>query len=144
MKINSFKGEYYYLSNFYHPCLTWHDDLLYLNSEAAYQAAKTLDKTTRAKFQGLTPWNAKKLGRQIKMREDWDQVKLQIMWEVIWSKFMFHPYLKFRLAQTGEEELTELNNWGDSYWGVCDGQGENHLGRLLMELRKILQKEIYG
>jgi hypothetical protein len=134
-KIDSFDGKYRFLSNFYHPCLIYYEGLMYLNSEAAYQAAKTTDTELRKQFQNLEPNDSKKLGRRIKIREDWDQVKLQVMWEILWYKFTSHQDLKDALIRTGDAYLEEGNSWNDVYWGVCDELGMNHLGRLLMELR---------
>ena len=64
------------------------------------------------------------------------------MARVIRLKFTQHPVLAARLLQTGEEELIEGNTWNDRFWGQCQGVGENHLGRLLMELRTALRKEV--
>ena len=42
-----------------------------------------------------------------------------------------------KLMATGNEEIVELNNWNDVYWGsTLDGRGENHLGKLLIKLRE--------
>ena len=47
--------------------------------------------------------------------------------------------LALALKYTGDAELIEGNNWGDTFWGVCNGVGENHLGKLLMARRAQLR-----
>lgn len=37
--------------------------------------------------------------------------------------------------RTGESILIEKNTWGDTYFGVCNGVGENNLGKDLMSIR---------
>lgn len=69
------------------------------------------------------------------MRDDWDLIKDDVMYEVCLSKFLKNPILLQKLIDTGNEELVEGNTWGDRYWGVCDGVGKNHLGKILMRLR---------
>ena len=71
------------------------------------------------------------------MRDDWSFHKLGIMREIVRKKFL-HKNLADRLLDTWDAELIEGNNWGDQYWGVCRGQGQNHLGRILMDIRESL------
>jgi ribA/ribD-fused uncharacterized protein len=128
--------------------------------EHAYQAAKTLDLKKREKFSlennpKLTAAGAKRLGRKLKLREDWEAVKLDIMRGLLIQKFI-HPQLRDQLIATGNAELIEGNWWEDRWWGVCYGgqpggfhkrtcdcgphepTGENNLGKLLMEIREQL------
>ena len=133
--IKEFKGEYSFLSNF-HFCIVEHNSLLFSNSEAAFQAAKSKDPMVRQLFTGLNGVLAKRLGNQIRLREDWEQVKDQIMYECLKNKFSTDDQnLKSRLIATGNEELVEGNTWGDIYWGVCNGVGQNKLGKILMKVR---------
>lgn len=133
--ISSFRDEYFFLSNFY-PVEIKLDGIVYLNAETAFQAQKTLDVEERRKFSMLkNPVQAKRLGRKVKLRDDWEEVKLDIMTEVVSQKFLQHPHLIEMLLQTGDEELVEGNKWGDRFWGVCKGKGENHLGKILMKIR---------
>ena len=69
------------------------------------------------------------------LRKDWEQVKDDIMYEVVRAKFIQHPILAQQLLDTRDAELIEGNNWGDTYWGVCNGYGKNMLGRILMRVR---------
>lgn len=133
--ISSFRDEYFFLSNFY-PVEIKLDGIVYPNAEAAFQAQKTLDVEERRKFSMLkNPVQAKRLGRKVKLRDDWEEVKLEIMTEIVSQKFLQHPHLIEMLLQTGDEELVEGNKWGDRFWGVCKGKGENHLGKILMKIR---------
>lgn len=136
--IRGFEKEYRFLSNF-EPCEIEYDGQTYLSSEAAYQAAKTLDKTVRSQFQTLDASASKKLGRKVEMRPDWDQVKDAVMMEILTYKFTQHPTLKEKLLATGDQYLEETNWWGDTYWGVCNGVGRNQLGKTLMQIREKLK-----
>lgn len=135
--ISSFRDEYFFLSNFY-PVEIKLDGIVYPNAESAFQAQKTLDVEERRKFSMLkNPVQAKRLGRKVKLRDDWEEVKLDIMTEVVSQKFLQHPYLIEMLLQTGDEELIEGNKWGDRFWGACKGKGKNHLGKILMKIRDV-------
>lgn len=137
MSVSEFRGSHYFLSNFY-SCQVLYQGLTYPSSENAFQAAKSTDPDVRARFLTLSPNEAKGLGRRIKMREDWDTIKLNVMWDVLVAKFNGNPLLKEKLMATGTTILQEGNTWHDTYWGIDlqTGKGENHLGRLLMELRE--------
>ena len=134
--IKEFQGEYRYLSNFYHSPLEY-KGIKYLNAEAAFQAQK--EEGRQAEFSNLDPSQAKRLGRQVKLRSDWDEVKDQIMYEVVSRKFLQNPPLMFKLIHTDDQELEEGNSWGDTYWGVCNGTGQNKLGKILMTVRTLLR-----
>ena len=135
--IGPFSGEYRYLSNF------WQEHMRDgLSNEHFFQAEKSLDPEERAfVMRASGPIEAKKRGRQITLREDWDLVKNQVMLSNLRNKFYLDSSLGFALASTGNEELVEVNHWGDQYWGV-DGIGENHLGILLMQVRAEIQNNI--
>lgn len=135
--ITSFSGEYRWLSNFA-PSLVVFDGVVYPTVENAYQAAKTQQKY-RDPFRHCTPGQAKRLGRTVDMRADWEQVKVAVMRELIEKKFMANTKHGNMLIATGDAELIEGNTWGDRFWGVCGGVGLNILGRLLMEHRFFLQ-----
>lgn len=132
--ISEFRGEYYFLSNFYAAaCML--DGETYPTVEHAFAAAKTLDPAQRAKIKAAaSPGDAKRLGRKVKLREGWDDMRLEVAKALIESKFS-NPSLMDKLVETGRRELIEGNSWGDSYWGMSGGKGENHLGQILMRLR---------
>lgn len=131
--IDSFFGEYRWLSNFY-PSLIWMDGLHYPFVENAYQAAKTNDYKLKKQFQMLSPKEAKKLGNYVELRSDWEDVKYSIMEYCCYQKFQ-DPVLKSWLLSTGDAELIEGNYWNDTYWGICKGVGQNNLGKILMKVR---------
>lgn len=139
----SFNGQYKFLSNFHSSQIEF-EGLVYPTVEHAYQAAKTLDNIVREFIRNqVTPGEAKRAGRNISLREDWEDVKLTIMATLLRKKF-YDPVLKAALLQTGEAELKELNYWHDQFWGSCtclkhNDTGDNNLGRLLMELREELR-----
>lgn len=138
--INSFTGKYRFLSNFW-PARVTYEGIEYPTTEHAYQAAKTLDVLDRIIISHLTtPGQAKRAGKDIKLREDWEHVKVGIMRELLQQKFSRHTDLAHLLVDTGDEELVEGNTWGDVFWGVCRGKGQNVLGHLLMEVRKDLKE----
>ena len=62
------------------------------------------------------PSDAKKLGRDLTLRPDWEKVKVRLMYEICMCKFMQNPELRDKLLATGESTLIEGNNWGDYFW----------------------------
>ncbi len=141
MKINSFRGEYSFLSNFYEVPVTY-EGLTYQNSEAAYQAQKCADTKDREAFTAMNPAEAKKAGRTVTLRKDWEDVKISIMTGIVRAKFEQNPDLAERLIATKDAYLEEGNNWGDRVWGTVNGEGANNLGLILMDTRKLLQSTI--
>jgi ribA/ribD-fused uncharacterized protein len=138
--ITSFKDKNRWLSNFW-PCLVQLDCIEYPSVENAYQAAKTLG--SRESFQSCTAAQAKRLGRKLSIRSDWEELKVRVMQELLMQKFSKQNLaLREALKATGDEELVEGNTWGDIFWGVCNDVGENNLGKLLMQVRtKILAED---
>ena len=138
-KIAEFQGEYRFLSNFW-PATVVYEGITYPTSEHAYQAAKTLDVEQRKRIAALqTPAEAKSAGRALKLRDDWESVKFTVMEDVVRFKFTHHDDLRAKLLATGDAYLEEGNNWGDEVWGVCNGKGENRLGKILMKIRSELK-----
>ena len=135
-EIDYFREEYEFLSNFY-PAKILFEGITYYNAEAAYQAQKCTAQADKLKFALLPPDEAKKLGRKVAMRPDWDEAKLDIMQRIVSAKFTQNPTLAQDLLDTGDKILKEGNYWRDLYWGVDlrTGEGENHLGKILMALR---------
>lgn len=143
--INNFRGKYYFLSNFYSAPVKY-DGISYQNNEAAFQAAKCMSRDKRIAFSTLLPNEAKKLGRKISLRPDWEEVKFNVMREIVHEKFTQNPDLLERLLATNDAELIEGNTWHDNLYGDCSCpkcqaiEGKNMLGKILMDERKI-QKE---
>ena len=110
-------------------------DLIFNSVEAAYQAAKCADPNDCLKFLTLDALQAKRFGKQIQVRADWNGMKESLMLELVMQKFLI-PDLARRLLETGDAELIEGNRWGDTFWGVdvCFGCGANKLGVILMRV----------
>lgn len=139
--IDRFVGDFAFLSNFY-PSTIRYEGILYGTIEHVYQAYKTIDESERNIVRSAkTPGEAKKLGRSVTLRPDWDKIKVNLMQEFIRLKFE-NPLLREMLLATGEADLIEGNYWNDKFWGVCRGQGENWLGKILMEVRTDIREEI--
>lgn len=136
MTIDSFSGKYYFLSNFYSATI-YYNGLSFLNNEAAFQSAKCPERANE--FCDLNPSDAKRLGRHVKLRPDWNRIKDQVMYEVCKAKFTQNAYLGRKLLETGDAILIEGNTWGDRVWGMCDGIGENRLGMILMRIRNEME-----
>lgn len=132
--ITSFCGEYFFLSNFYNAPVTWRG-VTYKNNEAAFQSAKARSHAGRARFACLNPSEAKRRGRSIPLRPDWEEIKYDVMYEVCMAKFSQNPDLKDKLLATGNRHLEEGNTWGDTVWGTVNGVGQNNLGKILMRVR---------
>lgn len=132
--INSFEGEYAFLSNFYeHPISN--GVITFPTNEHYFQAMKTLEDDERlAIARAATPGQAKRMGRSVNLRPDWESIKMDVMETAVRIKFT-DPELAAKLIATGDEELIEGNWWNDTFWGVCNGVGENHLGKILMKVR---------
>lgn len=135
--IISFRGQYAFLSNFYDATITY-AGLTYQNSEAAFQAQKCVQDYDKKKFCNLNPSEAKRLGRRVQLRSDWDSIKYRKMYEIVKAKFEQNDELRENLIATGDAHLEEGNTWGDRIWGTVNGIGENHLGITLMKVREEL------
>ena len=119
-EIRGFFDEYRYLSNFY-------------IASVRYNASE---------FTKLNPSQAKRLGRRVSLRRDWESVKYTIMKEIVYAKFSQNTALRNMLLGTGNAKLFEENTWGDTIWGTVNGQGRNYLGKILEEVRDELRKEL--
>jgi ribA/ribD-fused uncharacterized protein len=109
---------------------------MYPSTENAFMAAKTLDRDERLQFVHISPKEAKALGRTIKLRPDWNKVRVEVMYAVIFDKFYRNKGIRRWLLDTGDKLLVEGNHWNDKFWGVCEGEGENMLGKILMQIRE--------
>lgn len=140
--IDAFFGQYRFLSNFY-PAVVKFEGIVFTSTEAAYQAAKSLDPADWKRLSSMTAAESKKAGQELALREDWDEVKLDIMLDLLRQKFSKNLFWQ-RLQATAPRFLVEGNNWHDTFWGVCNGckkvgphspYGENWLGQWLMRIR---------
>ena len=140
MTIQEFRGEHFFLSNFYEAPVTY-QGLTYGSNEAAFQAQKCLSEAERLEFTALRPSDSKRRGRKVQLRPDWEQVKLGIMEDIVRAKFTQNEDLRAMLLATGDAVLEEGNSWNDTFWGIIrkTGRGQNHLGRILMRVREELK-----
>lgn len=150
--IDSFRGSYRFLSNFF-PCsvtalwgeltgIPFPQTRLVQSVEHAYQAAKAINPTDFDIIcEASSPVEAKRLGKKLrKLPDNWESRRLYVMERLLKEKFSdFNPHLKKMLIDTNNELLIEGNNWRDTFWGVYNGEGENHLGRLLMQIRESMR-----
>jgi ribA/ribD-fused uncharacterized protein len=134
-KVAEFQGKYRFLSNFWiepdGTCV-----------EIEYQRSKCMLDSDRKLFNfTMTPGAAKRIGRTVKLLDDWEEIKVGVMRELVYRKFMDHAVLARQLLATGEAELVEGNRWGDRFWGVdaISGKGSNELGKILMQIREELR-----
>ena len=134
--INSFDGEYDFLSNFYECPILWKGNL-YRNSESIYQSYKTWDNVP-FDFTKTTGSQAKKISKKLNVRPDWNKIKFDLMYEICQEKFNQNTDIAQKLMNTGDAILIEGNYWGDTYWGKCNGVGQNNLGKILMKIREEL------
>lgn len=140
LRISQFLGPYRFLSNFYPASMRFlgHD---VPTSEHAYQMCKAMgDKDIEHIATALSPAEAKRRGQLIKVRPDWNEMRLGCMKLVVRNKFTQNGILGSMLVGTGDALLIEGNKWHDKFWGVDlrTGVGENNLGKILMEVRSEL------
>lgn len=106
---------------------------------AAMKAANPADARRIVRMPG--PHEAKALGRQVRLRSDWEEIKFSVMWEVLCFKFAQNPYAVDVLIATDGRQIVEGNTWNDRVWGMTDSEsghdliGQNALGKMLMALR---------
>ena len=143
-KISAFQGKYAAFSNFY-PCFVVYEGMIFPSAEHAFQAAKTTDRNERVAFAVCpTAKEVKALGRKIQLRPDWEEIKVQVMTEVVRDKFVRNQAdkdIKKLLLSTGDALLEEANSHGDRFWGTVKGEGQNWLGKILMQVRGELQRQ---
>jgi ribA/ribD-fused uncharacterized protein len=144
--IIGFFGPYRFLSNFSPSEVTislreGSDTLLICHTvEHGFQASKALNPSERQWVtQAPTAGVAKRRGRAVKLRPDWEIVKVDVMLALLRQKFAFGTELGAKLLDTEDAQLVEENHWGDRYWGTVRGAGENMLGKCLMQVRAELQ-----
>ena len=140
-EILKFVNEFKFLSNFW-PVEIVFEDMSFPSVEHAYQASKTKDIDERKFIASLTAGQAKRAGRGVTLREDWEEIKFSIMEELVRQKFTSSFVLRKKLLATGDYIIKEGNSWGDRIWGVdiITGVGENNLGKIILKIREELKK----
>ena len=137
-KISAFLGKYAPFSNSY-PCFVEYEGMIFPSAEHAFQAAKTKDRHLRMNCAVCpTAKEAKELGNKIQLRLDWEEIKIQVMTEIVRDKFFRNQAdknIRKLLLHTGDALLEEANRHGDRFWGTVKGEGKNWLGKVLMNVR---------
>lgn len=135
-----FRDEYAFLSNMYYTKIPY-EGLIYPSVENAYQASKCINEKDKISFQTYTPVEAKRAGKKVQMKEDFNDNRIKIMQELIDIKFINNTNLAQRLTSI-TEPIIEENTWNDTFWGICNGIGENNLGKCLENTKqKIMYKK---
>ena len=149
--ISRFTGKNQYLSNFFYaPIVFGSSNIVFPTNEHGFVYFKTKNIKKRKKIRmAPDPSTVKSLGRNLKLREDWEEIKDKVMYNLVLQKFKQHPYLANQLLRTRDAELVEGNTWHDNYWGVCSCmsciggdkiiRGKNKLGKILMQVRAELR-----
>ena len=142
MAIDNFSGEFEFLSNFFR-------EIGKPTVEHFYQAAKTNDEGWKQSIiNAETPGRAKRLGRKAPMRKDWEESKVQVMFDLVRDKFK-NQILATKLIDTFPTQLIEGNKWHDNFWGECScmkcrgKEQSNMLGFILMQVRGELLAEVF-
>lgn len=139
--IAGFHGQHRFLSNFFPSPITY-EGITYGTLEHAFQAAKTTEPVLRQLVRdAMHPAEARRLGRRVILRAGWNEMREQVMLDLLRIKFS-NEELAQQLIDTGIEELIEVNHHHDTFWGVCQGEGQNKLGQLLMIVRQELNDQI--
>jgi ribA/ribD-fused uncharacterized protein len=141
MIISEFQGEHRWLSNHVLARIVY-DGHEFPTVEHAYVYSKTLVKEEQDFFLSemteMSPGQAKRIGKSLTLRPDWDLVRLDIMRDMTTQKYNI-PYYRTKLLETGDAEIVEGNTWGDTFWGKCNGVGENNLGKIIMSVREYIR-----
>ena len=155
--MHTFKGPFRFLSNFYPSRIQIEGNttryltaqeffgsrtITFATVENGYQGGKSADPDEQDRIlRAPSPGQAKRLGRRVRMRPDFEQKKFALMEDLVDAKFSQNVDLRAALLGTGNRPLVEGAPWGDRIWGVCNGVGENHLGKTLMRVRDRLRNE---
>lgn len=144
--ISRFRGQFGFLSNMY-SCQVRYMSQIFPSAEHAFQWAKNpQDDEWAATCTNtlVSSSDIKRLGKKTKLRKDWDDIRRAVMIEIVRCKFTQNEDLRFQLLNTGTENIVEGNTWHDTFWGVDvtrqPNYGENHLGRILMQVRSELEQ----
>lgn len=143
--ISDFNGTYAYLSNGYDQanCPIPFAGLQFRTAEGAFQSQKCPEQAHL--FTNLTAKEAKRLGNNLPLRPDWNDVRDQVMYNVLNAKFSQTQVMRNRLLITGDAKIEPHNLRHDNYWGSCQcaecaGKAkQNKLGVILMNIRDSLR-----
>lgn len=151
--IERFRGENYIYSNMYEfeVPIVGPDGIEAHTTEQPYMASKFEDPEVRAAIMTTRDGRAaKSLAKELKAKgipeiEGWHEAKIPVMTTVVDLKFRANHNLADRLIDTGDQMIVEGNPWEDRFWGVSpvgSNNGQNNLGKILMNLRRQLTEEV--
>lgn len=117
--------------------------VLYMTSEHAYHSERFSDLVMKEAIKNMRSAHDAYTYAQVNKHlqvENWNNIKLSVMKELLQAKVAQHPYVKKKLLESGDKELVE-DSWRDGFWGWGPNKdGENHLGKLWMEVREEVRK----
>lgn len=130
-----------------------YEGIKYTNVTSAFLASQIRDRGLRYAFSFLSAGEAEKKFNEWKdvipsfIDPSFEANKKDILFILLSQKFSDEFFLE-KLLNTGENELIFDNSYGDTFLGVCEGEGENYLGKFLMEIRsrkrdELIKKESY-
>lgn len=141
IKIPYYETSFFVFSNFSSHAVVY-KNILYPTAEHAYHASKFDDEKIKNEIlNAKSPLEAYKIGKLNKSKRisNWDEIKINVLYEIIKEKVNQHIEVKEALLSTGNNEIVEVNP-NDSFWGNGkDGKGENQMGKILMRIRSELQ-----
>lgn len=132
--VTEFKGDNFFLHTA-KLCNFQYDGFYWESIDVAFDYARVIDKSNAYRFLGLNSCQSKLLANSLPNVENWDSIKLDVMYELNKCKFLQNRDLMDRLCST-DYYLANNNSYGDSYWGIHNGVGKNYLGLILMLIRK--------
>ena len=151
LMVRFYEQDFYVLSNF-SSFKVFYNRIVHQTSEHAYHYAKfpgndpSLVVIREAILNSWSAHEAFKIAELHKehRRPDWDDVKVDIMREILIAKASQHEYVLRKLLATGDRKLVE-DSWRDDFWGWGPNQdGQNMLGKLWMEVRsRFKMDEVY-
>lgn len=135
-------GEYGYLATYSNHGF-YKDGVYYKTSEHYFQSKKFDDIAVVNKIiNAATPKEASNIGRDRlnKKRDNWRDIKKDIMFEAVLYKFEQNEDIKQKLLSTGDEEIIE-ETVKENYWGIGPNyDGENNYGKILCKVRDYLRR----
>lgn len=139
--ILEFRGVNFIYSNFYLSNM-YSRGLRFRHSEGVFQCYKTEKYSEVIEMCGAKPGETKSMGRKVDMVDNWQMVKVDVMFQTVLKKFLQSEFLKERLLSTNNLHIEEGNTHGDKIWGTVNGEGQNLLGICLMGVREYIREKI--
>ncbi len=143
--VGFYEREFYVFSNFSSFQVKWRGKL-WQTSEHAYQAAhffETAPELSEQIFKCSSAHEAYKIAKANadKAPQNWEEIKVDIMEDIVRCKLQQNPYIMHKLLQTEDKLIVEDSPYDDCWgWGK-NKNGRNELGKIWMKLRKELRKQ---